>query len=54
MIDKDTLNVSRTGANFELLHKNTAVSKRHCKKWFYLELLAGKGSMCHVMQNGWH
>ena len=34
-----------TGLNFELLLKNLAVSKRHCKKYFYLEFLAGKESM---------
>ena len=26
-----------TGLNFELLHKNTAVSKRYCKGYFYHE-----------------
>ena len=43
-----------TGLNFELLLKNPAVSKRHCKKYFYLEFLAGKESMCHMIQNGGH
>ena len=43
-----------TGLNFQLLHKNTAVSKRHCKRYFYLKFLVGKESMCHVMQNGWY
>ena len=43
-----------TGLNFELFHKNTAASKRHCKRYFYLKFLVGKESMCHVMQNGWY
>ena len=43
-----------TGLNFQLLHKNAAVSKRHCKRYFYLKFLVRKESMCHVMQNGWY
>ena len=34
-----------TGLNIELLQKNSTVSKRHWKKHFYLEFLAGKGSI---------
>ena len=43
-----------TGLNFELLLKNPAVSKRHCKTYFYLKFLAGKESMCYMIQNGGH
>ena len=41
-----------TGLTFAMLHKNTAVSKRHCKGYFYLEFFVGKESMCHMMQSG--
>ena len=34
-----------TGLNFELLHEKKDVSKRHCKKCFYFEFLAGKESV---------
>ena len=34
-----------TGLKFELLHKNTAVSKRHCKRYLYLKFLVGTESI---------
>ena len=40
-----------TGLNCEPVHKNTAVSKRHCKGYFCLDFFVGKESMCH-MQDG--
>ena len=32
-----------TGLNFELLHKTTAVSKRHCTGYLFLEFFCLKG-----------